>query len=211
MVALVGRFDLNVIESTLTDAEARAEATRCVQCTAVCDKCVEVCPNRANFTFLMQPVQWDLPVLVCRNGALVTDGTQPFQVAQARQILHVDDWCNECDDCQTFCVHEEGKPYVDKPRLFLTEEDFLLENDNAFHITGDTIRRREGGQESRLAIRDGALRYEDDHVRLDLTPDFKMQTVVLKAAFREPRSLVNAAEMAIVFKGIKDSLPFLLV
>ncbi len=40
-----------LIESTLTDAEAREEALRCVQCTTFCDKCVEVCPNRANYTF----------------------------------------------------------------------------------------------------------------------------------------------------------------
>jgi putative selenate reductase len=211
MIALVDRFDLNVIESTFTDAEAQAEAMRCVQCTAVCDKCVEVCPNRANFTFLMQPVRWELPVLVCRDGMLAAEGTQPFAVAQARQILHVDDWCNECDDCQTFCVHEKGKPYLDKPRLFLTEEDFLLETDNAFHVDGNTIRRREAGQDLKLILEPDELHYEDANVRLRLTPEFEVKEMALKAAFEDTLSLQNAAEMAVVLTGIRGSLPFLLV
>jgi putative selenate reductase len=210
MIALQERFNLTLIESALTDAEAKAEAMRCVQCTAVCDKCVEVCPNRANFTFLMGPVTWDLPQLVCRDGGLAVDGSSTFRVSQARQILHVDDWCNECDDCQTFCVHE-GEPYFDKPRLFLTEEDFLAETDNAFHVDGNAIWRREGGQDLTLVMENGTLQYEDANVRLRLTPEFEVKEMALKAPFEGTLSLQNAAEMAVVFKGIRDSLPFLLV
>jgi putative selenate reductase len=209
-IALHERFDLTLIESTFTDEEAKAEAMRCVQCTTFCDKCVEVCPNRANFTFMMQPVDMHLPQLVCENGGLAVSGSEAFRVAQSRQILHVDDWCNECDDCQTFCVHQ-GEPYFDKPRLFLVEEDFLREEDNAFHIAGNTIRRREGGSEHRLEIGDSALGYEDAHVRLQLSPEFAVQEMMLKAGFTGPLSLRSAAEMAVVYKGIRDSLPFLLV
>jgi putative selenate reductase len=210
MIALQERFDLSMIESTFTDAEAKAEAMRCVQCTAVCDKCVEVCPNRANFTFLMQPVRWRLPELVCRNGGLEVAGASPFRVVQTRQILHVDDWCNECDDCQTFCVHE-GKPYFDKPRLFLIEEDFLRETDNAFHVDGDMIRRREGGQELKLILGPEEIQYEDANVRLRLTPEFDIKEMALKSSFEGMLSLRNAAEMAVVLNGIRGSLPFLLV
>ena len=199
-----------MIESTFTDAEAKAEAMRCVQCTAICDKCVEVCPNRANFTFPMQPVQWQLPQLVCRNGDISVDGGTAFDVVQTRQILHVDDWCNECDDCQTFCVHQ-GKPYFDKPRLFLTEEGYLLETDNAFHVDGNTIRRREDGLELKLVVEPDELLYEDESVRLRLTPEFEVKELSLKAAFEGMHSLQNAAEMAVVFYGIRGSLPFLLV
>ncbi len=84
--------------------------------------------------------------LVCQDGGIAVAGGEAFDVVQTRQILHVDDWCNECDDCETFCVHE-GKPFFDKPRLFLTEADYLLETDNAFHVDGDTYpatRRRQG-------------------------------------------------------------------
>jgi putative selenate reductase len=123
----------------------------------------------------------------------------------------VDDWCNECDDCQTFCVHEKGKPYLDKPRLFLTEEDFLLETDNAFHVDGNTIRRREGGQDLKLILEPHELHYEDANVRLRLTPEFEVKEMALKAAFEDTLSLQNAAEMAVILNGIRGSLPFLLV
>jgi len=210
MIALMERVDLRVIEDAFTEEQAQAEALRCVQCTAFCDKCVEVCPNRANLTFSMQPLSLELPLLACNEGAVVVDGSELFRVAQTRQILHVDDWCNECDDCQTFCVHQ-GKPYFDKPRLFLTEEDFLLESENAFHIQGNVIRRREAGREAQLTMADGALRYEDAHVRVALSPSFEVREMALKDPFEGPLSLVNAAEMAVVFRGIRDSLPFLLV
>ena len=57
------RSGFALIEATFTEADARAEALRCVQCTTFCDKCVEVCPNRANYTFRIEPIHWRLPVL----------------------------------------------------------------------------------------------------------------------------------------------------
>ena len=84
-------------------------------------------------------------------------------VAQDRQIIHIDDFCNECGDCATFCVHE-GKPYTEKPRLFFEKHDFDLEDDNAFYIEGvagaGTIWRRDGGRESWLRVQDGELLFD---------------------------------------------------
>ncbi|MCX6029230.1 MAG: putative selenate reductase subunit YgfK [Chloroflexi bacterium] len=204
------RGDFRLIEETFTEEEARIEALRCVQCTTFCDKCVEVCPNRANLTFLMQPVAWTLPQLACQNGGLAVVGSEPFEVIQNRQILHVDDWCNECDDCQTFCVHH-GLPYRDKPRLFLDETVFQEEQDNAFRIEGNVIRRREGGREARLVLANGSLVYEDVRVRLTLTPEWQIQEMALKEAFKGTLSLRDAAEMAVVYQGVRDSLPALLI
>ncbi len=58
-------------------------------------RCVEVCPNRANFA---------LP-------------RAPADSSQAIQILHIDALCNECGNCGVFCPYE-GEPYRDKPTLF---------------------------------------------------------------------------------------------
>jgi len=210
MLPVGQRIDLKLIESTFTDEEARIEGLRCVQCTAFCDKCVEVCPNRANYTFGMEPVDWRLPVLApCERGLSVA-GAEAFKISQNRQILHVDDFCNECDDCQTFCVHQ-GKPYWDKPRLFLDEVVFGLEQDNAFHIDGDTIRRREGGRECSLTLQNGILVYEDTLVHVSMTQDWQVKEMVAKDAFEGTLSLRPAAEMAVLFNGIRESLPFLLV
>ncbi|RPJ71726.1 MAG: putative selenate reductase subunit YgfK [Acidobacteria bacterium] len=203
-----GGFDL--IESTYTEAEARAEGLRCVQCTAFCDKCVEVCPNRANYTFRIEPVSWRVPILGMKGGKLAVVGEEAFVVVQDRQILHVDDFCNECDDCQTFCVHH-GKPYIDKPRLFLDQGLFEAEASNAFRIEGHAIRRRENAEESRLIIEDDGLVYEDAALRVRLSPDWRVAAIEAKEPFAGTRSLKPAAEMALLYRGITGSLGFLLI
>ena len=191
----------------LDEEAARAEAARCFQCSTLCDKCVEVCPNRANYTYFAEPVRLRVPVLACSDDVLAVTGDQHFEILQARQVLHVDDFCNECGNCATFCVHQ-GKPYADKPRLFLDEADFRQETDNAFHIAGDTIRRREGGRESTLTLTTNGMVYEDAHARVDLTPEFEVRSAELKEVFEGEVSLASAAEMAMMLRGVAGSRPF---
>jgi putative selenate reductase len=137
-------------------------------------------------------------------------GTEEFRVLQDRQILHVDDFCNECDNCQTFCVHH-GRPYTDKPRLFLDAGLFAAETSNAFRIAGQVIRRREQGLESRLTVHGDALTYEDDEVRVRLTRDWRVEHAEGRSPLGRPRSLVSAAEMAVLYSGVTTALPFLLI
>jgi putative selenate reductase len=207
-------FDL--VEATLTEEAALAEAARCVQCASLCDKCVEVCPNRANYAVSVSPVSLALPVLSCREGGLVAVGEDVFRVEQGRQIVHVDDLCNECGNCATFCVHQ-GKPYLDKPRLFLDEDAFAREDDSAFYVErhggGWTIRRRQSGQESRLALVETAggtaFEFENASLSAKLSPGFQVETMELKRAFEGTFSLVGAAEMAVVLEGVISSFTFL--
>jgi putative selenate reductase len=205
-----GGFDL--VEQTLTEEAALAEAARCVQCASFCDKCVEVCPNRANYTIAVSPVERTLPVLACQENRLVETGAELFRIEQARQIIHVDDLCNECGNCATFCVHN-GKPYLDKPRLFLEEADFQQEENNAFYVErngmGWAIRRREGGQESQLILETEAWVFESEQMKIELSPKFEIQAMALKAPFEGTVSLRGAAEMAVILKGVIASLSFL--
>jgi putative selenate reductase len=199
-------FDL--VEQTLSEEAARREGARCMQCATLCDKCVEVCPNRANTTYLMAPAHLTLPRLACQDGRLVVAGVETMTVAQTRQILHVADLCNECGNCATFCVHQ-GKPYLDKPRLFLNRGDWEAEADNAFHIEGNTLWRREGGQESRLCWQDDVITWENEALRVALSPDWEVREMVLKEPFGGWVSLREAAEMAVILRGVQSSLAFL--
>jgi putative selenate reductase len=199
-----------LIESTLTDAEAREEALRCVQCTTFCDKCVEVCPNRANYTFAIEPVRWTLPLLAVEDGEVRVVGHEEFCITQNRQILHVDDFCNECDNCQTFCLHN-GRPYVDKPRLFLDATAFEAEADNAFRVEGRAVRRRNGGRESRLTVAGAERTFDDGLVRVRLTHQWRVIEATAVAPWAGPRSLRQAAEMAVLYDGVTRALPFLLL
>ncbi len=85
------------------------EAARCLSCNFICDKCVEVCPNRAY-----------LPIVIS-NG----------RFKNRAQILHIDDWCNECGNCVTFCPYQ-GKPYQDKITFFSSLEDFENSENEGF-------------------------------------------------------------------------------
>ena len=81
-----------------------------------CNFCVTVCPNDAFFR---------LP-----TGDLDVDGRKQYFVLA--------ELCNECGNCMVFCP-EKGDPAVIKPRLYVTEERFAAESDQAFlvHIEDD--------------------------------------------------------------------------
>ena len=202
------RDSFDRIERTLSEAMARGEAARCLQCAALCEKCVEVCPNRANYAYRVSPLEVTLPQFTCQDGQVTVTGHEWFRVEQDRQIIHVADLCNECGNCATFCVHQ-GKPYADKPRLYLKRADFELERDNAFYIQGSTMWRREGGRESQISLDGGILAFENIQVRLRLSQDLGIEETTLKEAFEGTLSLREAAEMALILRGVTTSLPFL--
>jgi len=72
------------------------EPGRCLECATICENCVDVCPNRANVSILV-------------------DGRP--------QIVHIDSMCNECGNCETFCPYSSA-PYRDKFTLFSGIDDF---------------------------------------------------------------------------------------
>lgn len=197
-----------LVEMSLPEEAARREASRCLLCSALCDKCVEVCPNRANLVLPIEPVLWRLPILAGNKGNLETVGEEPFIIQQDRQILHIVDFCNECGNCATFCVHQ-GKPFRDKPRVHLERKAFEQDEGSAFHLLGDTILRRERGTEMSLTLEDGRMIYEDEEAVVVLTRKFQVDEARSKRAFSEGKSLRSAVEMAIILGAVRSSLPFL--
>lgn len=69
-----------------------------LKCKVLCQNCIKVCPNRANTAIETKAGKW---------------------------ILHIDDACNECGNCQFFCV-QPCKPYRDRLTIFSTLE--MMEN-----------------------------------------------------------------------------------
>lgn len=205
-VRLRNGFDL--VEQALTVEQARSEGERCLQCSMFCDKCVEVCPNRANYVYQISPVDLTLPVLACVDGGLAVTGQERFRVEQGRQIIHVDDFCNECGNCATFCVHQ-GKPYTDKPRLFLQWESFELEHDNAFYIHDNIIWQRVAGRSWRLTLNKDTVEFENANLRLKLSHDVAIREMRLKEAFEGTFSMRGIGQMLQILRGIGKSAPFL--
>ncbi len=203
------RAGFDLVEATLSEAAAQDEAARCLQCSTLCDKCVEVCPNRANEVLFVEPVRWSIPEFVCGAQGLTVQGMVPFEVRQPRQIIHIDDLCNECGNCATFCVHQ-GRPYLDKPRFFLDRAAFEGERDNAFYLAqeaeGWALWRREGGETASLSLDGGGLLYENPWLRVRLSADLAVESAELKAPFSGVMSLRGAAEMGVLLFAYRISL-----
>ncbi|MBU8912500.1 MAG: putative selenate reductase subunit YgfK [Spirochaetales bacterium] len=111
-------------------AFGRTELSRCLECDYICNKCVDVCPNRAN---LATPVSGE---------ALFSN---PYE------IVHVDAYCNECGNCGNFCPWE-GRPYIDKPTVFSTAQDFANSENPGWLIEGDALRYRQNGTEATMPL-----------------------------------------------------------
>lgn len=112
------------VEVLRTDDEISAETKRCLECNFICNKCVEVCPNRANISI-------KVPGFDNEN-----------------QILHLDGLCNECGNCETFCPYD-GAPYKDKFTLFWNDEDMKVNGNDGFLLTSE-----DNGAEFKVRVND---------------------------------------------------------
>jgi putative selenate reductase len=128
-----------------------------------CDKCVPVCPNDANFTFVLPASE--IPIVKFRKDGEAwrrwEEGT--FKIGETHQIGNFADFCNDCGNCDVFCP-EDGGPYVVKPRLLgsreawdlaPTRDGFLLDR----HQSREIVMGRFAGQEYRLEVSDGQAAY----------------------------------------------------
>ncbi|MBI9070686.1 MAG: putative selenate reductase subunit YgfK [Melioribacteraceae bacterium] len=87
------------------------KAKLCLSCNYNCNKCVEVCPNRAN-------------ILIKSPAGRFKD---------THQIIHIDQLCNECGNCTTFCPYNDS-PYKSKFTMFNSESEFKNSSNNGFLI-----------------------------------------------------------------------------
>ena len=106
-------------DSAQQEAFVEQESKRCLECSYVCSKCVDVCPNRANIS---------LPIPGFKDQF---------------QTLHIDAYCNECGNCAQFCPWD-SKPYKDKFTIYSLREDFNESTNSGFLVEGDTISLRVG-------------------------------------------------------------------
>lgn len=84
------------------------ESSRCLTCSAICENCVEACPNRANVSIKV-----------------------PGKAMH--QIIHVDYMCNECGNCKSFCPYDSA-PYLDKFTLFANAADMENSKNQGFAV-----------------------------------------------------------------------------
>jgi putative selenate reductase len=141
-----------------------------------CDKCVPVCPNDANFTFVLPQIE--IPVLkwAWKQGRWERHQAAALAFVKKHQIANFADFCNECGNCDVFCP-EDGGPYVMKPRFFGTLEKWKeFKNRDGFFIEKnpdhEKVHGRFGGTEFVLTVnKDGQSLLENGGVAVQFHID----------------------------------------
>jgi putative selenate reductase len=158
-----------------------------------CDKCVPVCPNDANYYYMVAPEAKFVVDVLTFDGSADAAGNLRFQAQPGRtfavekehQIANFADWCNECGNCDTFCPEYDG-PYIKKPSFYGSREawEALPHHEGFFARRADSrdaseiIGRMEGAHcalEDRGPSASGARYvYTEGPVRLELTADYRV-------------------------------------
>ncbi len=206
------RRDFDEVVLTLPEKDAMREASRCLDCNLLCSYCVGVCPNMAISTYRSAPLNVEMPVLEVRGSKVESVGSEPFHVRQAFQVAVLTDFCNECGNCVTSCP-TSGRPYVDKPRLYLNRDEFMAQPKNAFMMFRNgrawSIHARYDGQTHELVM-NGLLTYKSPKATLVVDPaSFKVkETKAIATGAEGAISLRPCAEMYVLLRSFKESMPF---
>jgi len=127
-----------------------------------CDKCIPVCPNDANFTFVMPAM--DVQVIKMHRGDAGWEASYggTITIREDHQIGNFADFCNDCGNCDVFCP-EDGGPYVLKPRFFGSLERWRASSLDGFHVgrrgPDEVIAGRFDGREYEVVAADDRLSY----------------------------------------------------
>ena len=93
-----------------------------------CGKCVPVCPNDANFTYEVEPLEIEARNFKIVGNQVLPEESFAIKVKKNEQWAVYADFCNECGNCDTYCP-EDGGPFAQKPKFFGTMETFQHHSD----------------------------------------------------------------------------------
>ena len=206
------RNGFDEVIQTMSPEVAQAEAARCLRCDQFCSVCTSVCPNHAFLTYESKPFTAELAAWTVQSGQLVADKPVKFAAVQATQTAVLTDYCNECGNCATFCP-TAGRPYQDKPRLYVSKSEFEAQADNAFRITGSgstrAIAGRFAGATHMLMPKGSGYAYVAPGLSVALTADLQaVSAPEVTAPEGASLSLLPAAVMKVLLCGIApEQLP----
>jgi len=200
------RDGFDEVVQTLTPEAAQAEAARCLQCGQFCSLCTSVCPNQAFLTYESKPFTAELATWTVQDGKAVAGPAKTFAAIQAYQTAVLTDFCNECGNCATFCP-TAGRPYADKPRIYVSKSEFEAQEANAFRFSGSGASRAIAGRFENathtLAPKGAGYLYGAPGLSAEL--DANLQPVgapEVSAPEGASLSLVPAAIMKVLLSGI---------
>ncbi len=207
-LSLAERKNFTLIQTPLEQEDILREASRCLHCDELCNSCVTVCPNLANYPVHIKPMDFALAKVVrTKDDSFRIQEDGRFTVLQQVQILNIADFCNECGNCRTFCPTADA-PYQVKPKIHLSVPSFDESDDGYSLSRQDMIIRltqKEGGMMYTLSETEEEYVFESGSIRLSLDKeDFRIRDVrFLQEATREV-STRKAAEMRAVLECVRQ-------
>ncbi len=191
------------IKSLVSDEQAQTEAARCLFCDEFCDICVTVCPNRANIAYPVEKIELAVPVANRNHGVTDIQYNEKFIISQPTQILNLVDLCNECGNCTVFCP-TSGRPFMDKPRLCLSEASYIAEPEG-YRITASGLKFKSSAGEASLAFKSDEYAYETAILRARLNATtLTIEKVHWKGNQTDHISLMQALKMIVFWKSIRN-------
>jgi putative selenate reductase len=200
------RQNFKIVTETFSEQQAKNEASRCLLCDEVCNICTTVCPNLANYSYDIDPVSYHLQKIKITDGKTLLEEDGIFEVKQKTQILNIDNFCNECGNCGTFCPTQSA-PYKEKPQIFLTKNSFdeadegyyLLKTEDDLCLMG----KKEGTNYS-FSMTEDSCRFENELVKVYLEKnDFHVLDVEVIHKENVEIRLFEAARMRVILEGVR--------
>lgn len=201
------RQNFNPVSFTLSETEAKTEAARCLQCDLYCGICSTVCPNRANYSYEIELVKYNLQKAKIEGEEMQIIQDKVFEVKQKYQVLNIADWCNECGNCTTFCPTNSA-PFRDKPKFHLTIKGFN-ESSEGYYLSKlqdktILINKEQGGIRT-LELVNKEWIYETDHVFAKFRQsDFSIIEAKFKTPCVKQAHFAVAAEMSVLYKAVEN-------
>ena len=190
------------IHRTLTPDEAIMEASRCLLCDDYCSVCVGVCPNLANLTYTVNPANYDIHELSIAADKQIAEVIGQLELKQEPQVLNIGDFCNECGNCTTFCP-TAGDPYLDKPRLHLTDQSYRDSN-LGYLISNNSIRTKKDNYEASIIHQNGDYLFSSPQAQASFDGESKKLNFFKLESEPGKFSTLEPLEMIVLYENLKD-------
>ena len=194
-------ISFNLVNRTLTEEEAVSEASRCLYCDTLCSVCVTVCPNRANQTYFIEPLEIQLKKATKTNDRVKLMEDVTFSLSQQYQVLNIGNFCNACGNCTTFCP-TSGAPFQDKPRFMLNRESFEMEENAYFFESSNKLIKKNGAVFHHLYFDGDNYIYENEQAKAFFSKN-NFELMQADLINTDEISFFEAAEMYVLLKSVK--------
>lgn len=203
----MNQYEADAPELPYSEKQIMAEASRCLLCNQLCNICVTVCPNKANYSYKTEPCTLILSKVRIDNNKPVIEKDKEFSVKQKYQIINIADFCNECGNCRTFCPTADA-PYTHKPKFYLTAESFRSAPEG-FYFSNTNAKKaliyKKENAFITLSMTNGQYVYETDLIKAFFSHnDFTLMNVDILKPFEGYVMLDKAAEMLMLFKAAQN-------